>query len=105
MKYGTVPIVRATGGLDDSVEPWDPVTGKGTGFKFTTYSGALLLSTITEALKTYQDKENWKKLMLNGMKKDFSWTASAREYVKIYEKLVPPKPAPAEEKVVELSRA
>ncbi|HET7872680.1 MAG TPA: glycogen synthase GlgA [Terriglobales bacterium] len=104
MKYGTVPIVRATGGLDDSVEPWDAVTGRGTGFKFTPYSGAVLLSTITEALKAYQDKESWKKLMLNGMKKDFSWTASAREYMKIYEKLVPPKPAPAEEKVVELSR-
>ena len=103
MKYGTVPIVRATGGLDDSVEPWDAVTGKGTGFKFTLYSGAVLLATITEALKAFQDKANWKQLMLNGMKRDFSWTASAKEYVKIYEKLVPPKPAPPVEKVVEFS--
>lgn len=105
MRYGTVPIVRATGGLDDSVEPWDPATGKGTGFKFTPYSGAVLLATIAEALKAYQDKPNWTKMMLNGMKKDFSWAASAKEYVKIYEKLVPPKHVPPVEKVVEFSRA
>ena len=105
MRYGTVPIVRATGGLDDSVDPWDPATGKGTGFKFTPYSGAVLLATITEALKAFQDEPNWKKMMLNGMKKDFSWTASAKEYVKIYERLVPQKPGPPAEKVVEFSRA
>jgi starch synthase len=104
MKYGTVPIVRATGGLDDSVEPWDEKTGKGTGFKFTGYSGAALLATIQDALRVFKDKTAWKKLMLNGMKKDFSWTASAKEYVKIYEKLTPTKPAPPAEKVAELSR-
>jgi starch synthase len=105
LKYGTVPIVRATGGLDDSVEPWNPATGKGTGFKFAAYTGTALLNTIQEALKVFRDQAAWKKLMINGMKKDFSWTASAREYVKIYERLSPPKPAPPAERAVELSRA
>jgi starch synthase len=104
LRYGTVPIVRATGGLDDSVEPWDPATGKGTGFKFAGYTGAALLNSIQEALKAFRDQTAWKKLMINGMKKDFSWTASAREYMKIYERLSPPKPAPVE-RAVELSRA
>jgi starch synthase len=104
MRYGTVPIVRATGGLDDSVEPWDSATGKGTGFKFTPYSGAVLLATVHEAIKTFKDKEAWRKLTLNGMRKDFSWTASAREYAKVYEKLVSPREK-ASEKVLEFSRA
>lgn len=104
MRYGTVPIVRATGGLDDSVEPWDSATGKGTGFKFTPYAGAVLLATVHDALKAFKDQEAWRKLMLYGMKKDFSWTASAREYVKIYEKLVSPRLTPSE-KVLEFSRA
>jgi starch synthase len=102
-KYGTVPIVRATGGLDDSIEPWDPKTGKGTGFKFSSYTGAALLASVQEALKAFQDKAAWKKLMLNGMKKDFSWATSAKEYVKIYERLAPHKPAPRTEKALQLS--
>jgi len=101
LKYGTVPIVRATGGLDDSIEPWDAAAGKGTGFKFSSYSGAALLSAIQEALKAFKDQARWKKLMLNGMKQDFSWTASAKEYVKIYERLAPKT---ANEKVGDLSR-
>ncbi|HET9791956.1 MAG TPA: starch synthase, partial [Candidatus Angelobacter sp.] len=104
MRYGTVPIVRATGGLDDSVESWDSAAGKGTGFKFAPYSGAVLLATVHEALKAFKDRDAWRKLMLNGMKKDFSWTASGREYVKIYEKLVSPRLTPSE-KVLEFSRA
>ena len=104
LKYGTVPIVRATGGLDDSIEPWDEATGEGTGFKFTEYTGDALLTTIQDALKTFGDKPAWQKLILNGMQKDFSWTASAREYVKIYERLVPVKAA-SDEKVSELTRA
>ena len=104
LKYGTVPIVRATGGLDDSIEPWDAAKGEGTGFKFTAYTGTALLAAIQEALKTFKNKAAWKKLILNGMQKDFSWTTSAREYVKIYERLVPPKAATAET-IMELSRA
>ena len=87
LKYGTVPIVRATGGLDDTIEPVNPVTGEGTGFKFSSYSSKALLASIQEALQVFRDKPVWKKLMLNGMSKDFSWNASAKEYVKVYENL------------------
>jgi starch synthase len=87
LKYGTVPIVRATGGLDDTIEPWDARTGKGTGFKFTEYSGESLLLTIKQALQAYRDQTSWQVLMRNGMNKDFSWNASAREYGKIYDRL------------------
>ena len=95
LKYGTVPIVRATGGLDDTIEHWDPKSGKGTGFKFIPYTGTSLLTTIHEALQAFKDKAGWTKLMINGMNKDFSWTASAKEYVKIYERLKPSRPASA----------
>jgi starch synthase len=86
LKYGTVPIVRATGGLDDTIEPWDARTGKGTGFKFSEYTGEALLATIKQALLAYQDPSSWQTLMRNGMGRDFSWGASAREYGKIYER-------------------
>jgi starch synthase len=86
LKYGTVPIVRATGGLDDTIEPWDARTGKGTGFKFTEYTGEALLATIKQALLAYRDPSSWQTLMRNGMGRDFSWGASAREYGKIYER-------------------
>jgi starch synthase len=87
LKYGTVPIVRATGGLDDTIESWDARSGKGTGFKFTEYSGESLLLTVKQALQAYRDQTSWQVLMRNGMNKDFSWNASAREYGKIYERL------------------
>jgi starch synthase len=86
LKYGTVPIVRATGGLDDTIEPWDARTGKGTGFKFTEYNGESLLLTVKQALHAFRDQTSWQVLMRNGMNKDFSWNASAREYVKVYER-------------------
>jgi starch synthase len=86
LKYGTVPIVRATGGLDDTIEPWDARTGKGTGFKFSEYTGEALLATVKQALLAYRDPSSWQTLMRNGMNRDFSWGASAREYVKVYER-------------------
>ena len=87
LKYGTVPVVRATGGLDDTIEPWDPATGKGTGFKFTEYSGEALLNTIRAALQAFKDQASWQTLMRNGMNRDFSWSASAKEYVKVFERV------------------
>ena len=87
LKYGTVPIVRATGVLDDTIEPWDPRTGKGTGFKFVEYSGESLLLTIKQALQAFRDQTSWQQLMRNGMNKDFSWNASAKEYVRVYERV------------------
>jgi starch synthase len=87
LKYGTVPVVRATGGLDDTIEPWDPRTGKGTGFKFSEYSGESLLLTIKQALHAFRDHASWQQLMRNGMNKDFSWNASAKEYARVYERV------------------
>ncbi len=101
LKYGTVPIVRATGGLDDTIEPWDARTGKGTGFKFTDYTGESLLLTIRQALLAYRDQTSWQVLMRNGMNKDFSWNASAREYGKVYEKVKQMRTVPvAQEKIL-----
>jgi starch synthase len=87
LKYGTVPIVRATGGLDDTIEPWDVRTGNGTGFKFTEYKGEALLLTIREALRAFRDQSSWQTLMRNGMNKDFSWNASAKEYARVYDRV------------------
>jgi starch synthase len=87
LRYGTVPVVRATGGLDDTIEPWDARSGKGTGFKFTEYTGEALLLTIRDALRAYRDQTSWQALMRNGMVKDFSWNTSAREYVRVYERI------------------
>jgi starch synthase len=87
LKYGTVPIVRATGGLDDTIDPWEPKSGRGTGFKFSDYTGDALLAAVRNALAAYRDQPNWQKLMRNGMAKDYSWNASAREYGKIYERV------------------
>jgi starch synthase len=85
LKYGAVPIVRATGGLDDTIEAFDGKSG--TGFKFQEYSPQALLATIHAALEAYQTPKIWQHLRQNGMKKDFSWTTSARAYSQIYETL------------------
>src|SRR5438445_12953588 len=87
LKYGTVPIGRATGGLDETIEPWDARTGRGTGFKFTEYSGEALLAAVRQALLAFSDQPNWQLLIRNGMSKDFSWNTSAKEYVRIYERV------------------
>ncbi len=87
LRYGTIPIVRATGGLDDTIVDYDPLSGEGTGFKFSAFSGGALLETILRALNVFSMPAEWKKLMLTGMSKDFSWNASAREYGKLYEEL------------------
>ena len=86
LKYGTVPVVRATGGLDDTIEDFDPATSRGTGFKFQAYDGPALLAAIQEALAVYtKDPAMWRRIQLNGMAKDFSWQVSALEYAKLYE--------------------
>ena len=88
LRYGTVPIVRATGGLDDTIEQFDPETGKGTGFKFTKYNDVEMVKSIKKAIKLYENKKHWLKLMKNGMSKDFSWEVSAKKYVSLYKKLI-----------------
>jgi len=87
LKYGTVLIVRTTGGLDDTIEPWNRRTGKGTGFKFSEYNGESLLLTIRQALHAFRDQTSWQVLMRNGMHEDFSWSASAKEYARVYERV------------------
>ncbi len=87
LRYGTVPVVRATGGLDDTVEQFDPRTLKGTGFKFREYSGEAMLETLRAAISVYRgDQRAWQALMRNGMAQDYSWINSAKEYVKVYER-------------------
>lgn len=91
LRYGTIPIVRRTGGLADSITDVTPATlaqGTATGFVFEKYDGRELLATITRALGSYQRKETWNKLVQNAMAQDFSWKASARKYESLYESML-----------------
>jgi starch synthase len=88
MRYGTVPVVRATGGLDDTVEHFDPVSGAGTGFKFYEYNAGALLEKIREALYFYSKPKLWRKIQLNGMAMDNSWDAVAQKYISLYQEIV-----------------
>jgi len=92
LKYGTVPIVRATGGLDDTVEAFDGQSG--TGFKFSEYTGSALLETIEQAIAAYHQPEVWRQLVQNGMHQDFSWGRSAEKYLEIYQTLLKPEETP-----------
>jgi starch synthase len=85
LRYGTVPIVRATGGLDDTIQNFDAKARNGTGFKFEAYDGDALLECIRGALKAFRDPKLWHTVQTNGMAKDFSWRASAAAYVTLYE--------------------
>jgi len=87
LKYGTVPVVRATGGLDDTIEEWDSEKGTGTGFKFEDYAAEGLLAAIDRALAAFKDKKGWTRLMLNGMARNYSWEQPAREYAAVYEEV------------------
>src|SRR6266446_3011374 len=85
LKYGTVPVVRATGGLDDTIEVFDPATGRGTGFKFKEYDGGALLDAIRQALAIFRiEPAVWRGIQSNGVSKDFSWQASAIQYATLY---------------------
>ena len=92
LRYGTVPIVRATGGLDDTVQDYDPSSGQGTGFKFRDYTPPALLGAVERAVATFRHPEAWRQIQQAGMRLDHSWDASAREYVKVYRALQPEKP-------------
>jgi starch synthase len=83
-RYGTVPIVRATGGLNDTVVDVDEAPGAGTGFKFRDYTPDALSRTVERALAAFPNSKRWKAIQRNGMKRDFSWDVSALEYVKVY---------------------
>lgn len=87
LAYGTVPVVRATGGLDDTIQPFDPATGAGTGFKFAGETSPALLEALRAAVAVYRRPAEWRRLVRNGMACDFSWDRSAREYVALYQQI------------------
>jgi starch synthase len=86
MRYGTVPLVRETGGLADTVSEFNPKTGKGNGFVFSEYNTSALLTAVKRAVSLYKNKEKWHSLMKNGMRGDYSWTASAKKYIEFYKR-------------------
>jgi len=88
IRYGTAPIVRETGGLVDTVRPYNQYTGEGHGFSFTHYNAHEMLDTVRFALSMYRDEAHWSRIADNMAQQDFSWGASAREYLQLYESLV-----------------
>jgi starch synthase len=87
LAYGTVPVVRKTGGLADSVVPWNPQTGQGTGFLFEAYDSQAFFEALQRALRTYRDADQWTRLVQNGMAQDFSWEKQISQYVDLYRRL------------------
>ena len=88
LRYGTIPIVRSTGGLKDSVSDFDPAAGTGNGFVFRDYDGDALLEAVDRALATYRQEDQWARLMENAMTADYSWSRSAGEYLRLYRRLM-----------------
>jgi starch synthase len=92
LKYGTVPVVRKTGGLADTIQDWDELSYQGSdagnGFSFYDYSGYALYTSVKRGLDTFPFKSTWEKIQQNGMSKDFSWDKSAKKYVELYNKLI-----------------
>jgi starch synthase len=87
LRYGAIPVVRATGGLDDTIQEYDPEKNSGNGFKFQEYSASALLSSLKKAVSVYRQKEKWQLLIQTAMSCDFSWERSAREYLHLYTKI------------------
>lgn len=88
MRYGAVPIVRETGGLNDTVEPYNEFNGQGNGFTFTNFNAHDMLFTIEKALSVYQDEEKWAELAIAAMETDYSWARSALQYSALYSDLI-----------------
>jgi starch synthase len=91
LRYGTIPLVRATGGLEDTIVPFDPSTGEGNGFKFKAYEADAFLETVQQSVTLYSDTKAWKRLMANGMQEDFSWDRSAESYLDLYQSILQTK--------------
>lgn len=88
LKYATIPVVRATGGLEDTIEDFDPETGRGNGFKFKQASVESFYDALKRATQVYKDKEKWQSLQKKAMQYDFSWDKSAKEYLRLYNKIL-----------------
>ena len=97
MRYGCLPIVRETGGLKDSVIPYDSITGEGDGFSFREFDACSMRSAVHDALACYSDKETMLTMIKNAMAQDFSFERSAKEYVALYISMLDDA-QPAEEK-------
>ncbi len=91
LRYGTVPVVRETGGLKDTISHYNPKTGKGNGFTFKKHNSKEMLEAIKTAVDKFKDEKTWSKIQKNGMRADFSWDASAKKYLKLYEKALKAK--------------
>jgi len=87
LRYGTIPIVRNTGGLADSVQHFDPSTGRGTGCVFNDYDAPAVRWAVNTVLNWYADPRSWLPVMQNAMAKDFSWTRQIKEYDSLYRRL------------------
>jgi starch synthase len=88
LRYGTIPVVHGTGGLDDTIESYDRGSDRGNGFKFETYDADALLAALQQAVTLYRDREAWERLMRRGMQLDFSWTNPAQAYSDLYAKVL-----------------
>jgi starch synthase len=88
LRYGTVPVVRLTGGLADTVTDYQPATRRGTGFVFREYQPVALTLALGRALETYREMDRWREIQLQGMKQDVSWKGSAKKYVDVYQRAV-----------------
>ena len=89
MRYGTLPLVRETGGLKDTVHPYNQFTGEGTGFSFTDYNAHDMLHVIEQACYLFRhNKEAWRAMQIAGMTSDFSWDHSAQDYLNVYQDTV-----------------
>ncbi|MBZ9688943.1 glycogen synthase GlgA [Clostridium estertheticum] len=88
LKYGSIPIVRETGGLKDTIAPYNKYTGNGNGFSFTNYSSDELMDAINRAINLYKDKDSWNKLVNNAMTSNNSWENSAKNYIDLYSNLI-----------------
>ncbi|SFJ59561.1 starch synthase [Terrisporobacter glycolicus] len=88
MRYGSIPIVRETGGLKDTVTPYNQYTGEGNGFSFTNYNAHEMFFTLQKAITLYQDKSIWNNLIINAMNTDNSWKKSAQDYMRIFNGLI-----------------
>jgi starch synthase len=91
LKYGTIPVVRATGGLEDTIVSYDPTTGKGNGFKFSRYDAKELLNQIKAAIGFFYQPDHWRQIIHNAMTADFSWQKSARAYLQLYHRAMEKK--------------
>jgi starch synthase len=88
LRYGTIPVVRLTGGLEDTVHNFDPLTGEGNGFAFQRYHHMDLFATIVRAIENYRHRDIWRALQQRGMAEDHSWAATAGRYIDLYTKAV-----------------